>query len=432
MNRLLIKNGTVVRPQGCEPLDILAEDGVIVKIGKKLDAEGAEILDAAGLHVFPGLVDMHCHLREPGFEGKEEIRTGTAAAAKGGFTSVCCMPNTAPVNDNSSVTSFIKMRAEDAGFAKVYPIGAVSKGLMGKELAEMDQMRRFGAVAFSDDGCPVSSGVLMKNAMQYAAGMGMVVISHCEDLDLVDDGAMNEGLTASILGLRGNPTVAENAMIAREILLAEYLGVPVHIAHVSNGAGIQLIREAKARGVKVTCETCPHYFSLNDEACMGYNTLAKVNPPLRSEADRLAVIEGLLDGTIDAIATDHAPHGADAKNCEFDRAANGLIGFETAFALAVTHLVKPGQLTLERLCELMSANPARILSLPAGRLEAGAACDLTLADLEERWVFTEAEIESKSKNTPFLGAELTGRVRHTVAGGRILVRDAKVQKKEEA
>lgn len=431
MKKLLVKNGTLVRPKGCERLDLLAVDGVVAKIGTGLDAEGAEVLDAAGLYVFPGFVDLHCHLREPGFESKEEIATGTAAAVKGGFTSVCCMPNTSPVNDNSSVTSFIKMRAKEAGLSKVYPIGAISKGLKGEELAPMDQMRRFGAVAFSDDGGPVTSGTLMKNAMQYAAGLGMTVISHCEDLDLVDGGAMNEGFTASVLGLRGNPTVAENVMIARELLLAEYLGVSVHIAHVSSGTGVQLIREAKARGVKATCETCPHYFSLTDEACMDYNTLAKVNPPLRSEADRLAVIEGLRDGTIDVIATDHAPHGADSKNCEFDRAANGLIGFETAFALGVTHLVKPGHLTIERLCELMSAAPAQVLSLPAGRLEEGAACDLTIADLEEEWTFTEDEIESKSKNSPFLGAGLTGRVRHTVVDGRIVVRDAKVKRTRE-
>ncbi len=308
--KILIKNATLVNsdkalPQGNQ--DILVEDGKITRIASGIAEKADRVIDAKGMHAFPGLIDMHCHLRDPGFEYKDDIAHGVRSAVAGGFTAIACMPNTAPVNDNKTVTAYIRLTAMEQGCARVYPIGSVSKGQKGQELAEMAELKTAGVVAYSDDGHPVENPALMKKAMEYASMFGAPVISHCEDLELTEGGLMNEGYTATMLGLRGAPSAAEVLMVSRDVILAEYTGAPVHIAHVSTARSVDIIRQAKARGVNVTCETCPHYFSLTEEACEGFDTMAKVNPPLRSEEDRLAIIEGLRDGTIDAIVTDHAP-----------------------------------------------------------------------------------------------------------------------------
>ena len=311
----LIKNGHIIDVKtGIDGIfDLLVENGKIVHIEKDMDPEGCEIIDAEGKYVLPGLVDAHCHLRDPGFEYKEDIVSGTRSAAKGGFTSVACMPNTIPVIDSEAVVKYILKKAKKEGYVNVYPIGAISKGLKGEELAEIGELKFAGAVAVSDDGKPVRNPALMKKAMQYASMFDIAVISHCEDTDLAEDGVMNEGYTSTVLGLRGVPAAAEETMVARELILSEYLGIPIHIAHVSTALSVELIRNAKKRGVKVTCETCPHYFSLTEEACMGYDTNAKVNPPLRTALDVEAIIRGIVDDTTDIIATDHAPHHIDEK-----------------------------------------------------------------------------------------------------------------------
>ncbi len=400
--------------------DIVIEGCRIVKIAdaKTQNDSNAEVIDGTGLVAFPGLIDMHCHLREPGLEYKEDIESGTKSAKAGGFTGVACMPNTKPVVDNSAIVRAITSRAKEVGSVKVYPIGAISKGLQGQELAEMGDMQEAGIVAVSDDGRPVSSSSLMKKAMMYAAQFNLPVISHCEDLDLVDDGYMNEGYTATVLGLRGNPWASETNMVSRELILAEYLNVPVHIAHVSAKLSVELIREAKARGVQVTCETCPHYFTLTEEAVGNYDTNAKVNPPLRAKEDLEAIIAGLQDGTIDCIATDHAPHHVDEKRVEFAQAANGLVGFETAFGLSYTYLVETGKLTLSQLAEKMSLNPGLILGVGT-RLAEGECADITVVDLNQEYTVEVAKFLSKSKNSPYDGWKLKGRVVHTIVDGRI-------------
>ncbi len=400
--------------------DIVIEGRRIVKIAeaKTQNDSNAEVMDCTGLTAFPGLIDMHCHLREPGLEYKEDIESGTKSAKAGGFTGVACMPNTKPVVDNSAIVRAITSRAKEVGGVKVYPIGAISKGLQGQELAEMGDMQEAGIVAVSDDGRPVSSSSLMKKAMMYAAQFNLPVISHCEDLDLVDDGYMNEGYTATVLGLRGNPWASETNMVSRELILAEYLNVPVHIAHVSAKLSVELIREAKARGVQVTCETCPHYFTLTEEAVGNYDTNAKVNPPLRTKEDLEAIIAGLQDGTIDCIATDHAPHHVDEKRVEFAQAANGLVGFETAFGLSYTYLVETGKLTLAQLVEKMSLNPGLILGVGT-RLEEGECADITVVDLNKEYTVRVADFLSKSKNSPYDGWNLKGSVVHTIVDGRI-------------
>ena len=398
--------------------DIVIDNGRIVKIAEANSQTGEDVIDCTGLTAFPGLIDMHCHLREPGLEYKEDIASGTKAAKAGGFTAVACMPNTKPVVDNSAIVRAIKSRADEVGSVKVYPIGAISKGLQGQELAEMGDMQEAGIVAVSDDGRPVSSSSMMKKAMMYAAQFNLPVISHCEDLDLVDDGYMNEGYTATVLGLRGNPWASETNMVSRELILAEYLNVPVHIAHVSAKLSVELIREAKARGVQVTCETCPHYFTLTDEAVGNYDTNAKVNPPLRSQEDVEAIIEGLKDGTIDCIATDHAPHHVDEKRVEFAQAANGMVGFETAFGLSYKYLVETGALTLSQLVEKMSLNPGMILGVGT-RLAAGECADITVVDLNKAYTVEVAKFLSKSKNSPYDGWKLKGSVVYTIVDGRI-------------
>ena len=413
MNRIEIKN--VKKFDTDEKVSIYIENGVFVD---SLSSEAEKVIDGEGLTVFPGLVDMHCHLREPGFEYREDIKTGTASAAKGGFSSVCCMPNTNPVCDNAAVVEGILRKAELVGSCNVFPIGAASKGLAGKEISEMGLMKEAGIVAVSDDGKPIATANLLKKVLEDASDFDIPVLNHCEEMS-ISEGAMNEGAISTSLGLRGIPAIAEEIMISRDIQTAEYLDMPIHICHVSTAKGIDIIRQAKKRGVKVTCETCPHYFSLTEEACINYDTNFKMNPPLRTEKDRLAVIEGLKDGTIDCIVTDHAPHHIDEKDIEFSLANNGIIGFETAFAVGYTYLVKPGYLTLAELTEKMTVNPSKILKLGRGTLDTGMPADLMLADLGASFVYTKEEILSKATNSPYIGNTLDGRVKLTITGGKI-------------
>lgn len=423
MMKRLIRGGRVIDPsQGIDGVfDLLIADGVIVKIAERIEEADAEVIDAAGLCVLPGLVDIHCHLRDPGFEYKEDIATGTRSAAAGGFTSICCMPNTSPVNDCAAVTRYILERAKTVGSGvNVYPIGAISKGLKGAELAEIGTMKAAGIVAISDDGRPVVNANLLKLALIYADHFDVPIVSHSEDLDLTDGGVMNEGYMSTLLGLRGTTRAAEEVMIARDILVAEAYGKRIHLCHVSTKGGVQLVREAKARGVRVTAETAPHYIGATDAWVQDYDTNTRVNPPLRTEEDRLAVIAGLVDGTLDCIATDHAPHHADEKNVEYPLAASGMVGFETAFAICYTELVEKGFMDMSRLVSLMTANPARILNLPAGTLAPGARADVTLADIGARWTVDAEKLHSKSKNTPFDGRTYTGRVKKTLCGGQTI------------
>lgn len=418
---MIIKNADVVLKEGVKRLDIRVENGVIAELAQHIAGEG---IDCTGLTVLPGLIDMHVHLREPGFEKKEDIASGSAAAVKGGFTQICCMPNTRPVADNKVVISYIVHRAKEVNLCKVHPIGAITEGQKGENLAAIGAMKAAGAVALSEDGKSVVNTNLMANAMLYAADFGLKCLCHCEDASLVDGGVVNEGYYSTLTGLKGSIRAAEDIVIAREILLAESLSLPVHICHVSTYSGVQLIREAKARGVQVTAETCPHYFTLTDEVIAGFDTNTKVNPPIREERDRLAVIEGLKDGTLDCIVTDHAPHHFDDKNVEYALAAFGISGLETSFALSYTQLVRDGALTLGQLADRMSAAPAAILNLRGGAIEAGAPADLTVVDLNERWTIDPAQFVSKGKNTPFAGRQVYGRVKYTLVDGDIRYREA--------
>jgi len=419
--KILIKNGHIIDPANKvdEMLDILVSDGKIAKLGKpgSLSADNAQVIDAAGRLVVPGLIDMHVHLREPGFEYKETIATGTAAAKAGGFTSICCMPNTNPVNDNRSITEFILSQARDAA-ARVYPIGAITKGSKGEELAEMGELHAAGCFAVSDDGKPVMNASMMRRALEYSKIFDMLIISHCEDSSLSGTGVMNEGVVSTALGLRGIPRAAEDVMTARDISLAELTGGRLHIAHVSTAGSVRMIRDAKARGVKVTAETCPHYFTLTDEAVRGYNTMAKMNPPLRTADDVAAIKQGLKDGTIDAIVTDHAPHGMDEKSGEFDYAPFGIVGLETSLGLTLK-LVNDGILTLSDLVTRMSTAPARILKSNGGTLSAAAVADITIIDPNLEWTVDASQFKSKSKNTPFNGWKLKGKAVQTMVGGRL-------------
>ena len=419
---LLIKNGRVIDPsQGIDDtLDVAVENGLVKEIGKGLKAPaGAEIIDAAGKYVVPGLVDMHVHLRDPGLEYKEDIVSGTRAAAAGGFTSVACMPNTKPVIDNKAVASYIIAKSRAEGFANVFPIGSITYGSNGERLAEMGELKESGCVAVSDDGRPVVNAELMRRALEYARGMGILVISHAEDLSLVGEGVMNEGFTSTELGLKGIPSVAEDIATARDVMLAEYTRSPLHIAHVSTRGSLRIIREAKGRGVQVTCETAPHYFSLTDDAVRGYNTNAKMNPPLREADDVAAVKEALKDGTIDAIATDHAPHHIDEKDVEFNVAMNGIVGLETSLPLSLK-LVEEKVLTLPQLIEKMACKPASILGIDRGTLKAGAVADITVIDPAAEWTVTAENLASKSKNSPWLGEKMKGGAAYTILGGKIV------------
>jgi dihydroorotase len=401
-----------------EKLDILVSDGKIAKLGKpgSISGNGVEVIDAAGKLLVPGLIDMHVHLREPGFEYKETIATGTAAAKAGGFTSVCCMPNTNPVNDNRSVTDFICAQAKDAG-ANVYPIAAITKGSKGEELTEMAELHAAGCRAISDDGKPVMNAAMMRRAMEYSRIFDLLVISHCEDSSLSGKGVMNEGTVSTELGLRGIPRAAEDVMTGRDISLAELTGCRLHIAHVSTSGSVELIRAAKARGVKVTSETCPHYFTLTDEAVRGYNTMAKMNPPLRTAEDVAAIKKALQDGTIDVIATDHAPHAMDEKSGEFDYAPFGIVGLETALGLALK-LVSEKVITVADAITKLSLNPARLMKLNRGTLSVGADADITIIDPDLEWTVDASKFRSKSKNTPFNGWKLKGKAIQTLVQGR--------------
>ena len=419
MNKLLIKGGTVVFSDRCKQCDVLLEGKKIIKIAKNVEDKEARVIDATGLHVFPGLIDMHVHLREPGFEYKEDIASGSAAAVRGGFTQVCCMPNTQPVCDNAAVVGYIIARSKEVGLCKVRPIGAITKDEKGETLAEIGKMKDAGAVAVSDDGRPVSNARIMRLAMEYASDFGMLCLSHCEDKDLVDGGVVNEGYNSTLAGLKGIPRAAEEIMLAREIILAETLGKRVHICHVSTKGGVQLLREAKARGVQVTAETCPHYFTLTDDVVMSYDANTKVNPPIREAEDVEAIKEGLKDGTLDCIVTDHAPHHRDEKMVEYNLAAFGISGIETSFSLSYTYLVKSGVLTLPQLAQRMSENPAAILHLEGGKVEEGGVADLMLADLSGSYVIDSKDFLSKGKNTPFNGSEVYGRVKATIVDGKV-------------
>ena len=422
MKTLKLTGGEVVNPAGEKKgrLDILIEGTVIKAIGADL-GEADETIDVSGKAIFPGFIDIHCHLREPGQEYKEDIMSGTRAAAKGGYTAVCCMPNTLPVMDNASVCALVMAKARNA-YTKVYPVGAVTKGLAGKELTEMGELAEMGCVAFSDDGRPIENGAVMRSAMQYAQTYGTFIMVHEECLDLKGTGVMNESFNATVLGLPGIPRAAEETMIARDLLLAESSGLHVHIQHVSTRGGVELIRAAKQRGVNVTCESAPHYFSADDSACFGYDTNAKVNPPLRTPDDVAAVKQGLLDGTIDAIATDHAPHHSDEKDIEFALAAFGISGFETAFSLTVTNLTEDK----DTLARLLSVNPANIIGKPGGVIAQGGPADLTVADMEAEYTFTKESMLSKGKNSPFIGQTLRGMVTHTLVDGQLIYSGGKI------
>ena len=426
---LLIRNGRVVDPaNGVDgPADVLMRDGLVVRVGRGLEAPpGTEVVDAAGRVVAPGFIDIHVHLREPGYEHKETVATGTRAAAAGGFTAVACMANTDPVNDTRSVTDLILARARAEGVVRVFPIGAVTRGLEGAELAELGELAEAGCVAYSDDGRPVMSSALYRRALEYAHAFGKPVISHAEDAGLAEGGVMHEGVVATELGLRGIPAAAEEIMVARDIALAELTGQRVHIAHVSTAAAVRLLRDAKARGVPVTGEVTPHHLILTDEALRTYDTNAKMAPPLRAKRDVEACREALADGTLDAIATDHAPHATTDKEVELDRAANGIVGLETAVALCLTHLVRERVLDLGTLVARLTAGPARVLDLPGGHLTPGAPGDLTLLDLDREHTIEPARFYSKSRNTPFAGWRCIGAPWMTIVGGRVVMRDGVV------
>jgi dihydroorotase len=417
--KLLVREARVVDPsQGLDRVcDLLIEDGRIGGIGESISGEGASVLDARGLVAVPGLLDMHVHLREPGFEYKETIASGTAAAAAGGFTAVASMANTQPVNDCASVTEYILKKAAVTGKARVHPVGATTKAIAGRELAEIGEMVAAGAVAISDDGRPVCDPNVMRRAMEYAKMFGIAIIEHCETLELHPGGVMNEGYWSTALGLRGIPRASEEIAVARNIRLAELTGARLHIAHLSTAGALRSVREAKARGLSVTCEVTPHHLLLTDERVSSYDTQAKMKPPLTTEGDRQALLEGLSDGAVDAIATDHAPHHQDEKDDDFDSAPFGIVGLETAVSLCLDRLVGPGIISLSRMVELLSSGPARILRVEGGTLAPGSRADVTLLDLERPFRVEPQSFLSKGRSTPFAGWELTGRAVRTIVGG---------------
>ena len=412
---LLIKNCFV----GKDKCDIAIEGNRVAKVGKNIKGNFDEVIEADGLTALPAFIDMHVHLREPGFEYKEDIASGSAAAVAGGFSTVCCMPNTKPVTDNRYIVKYIVDRAKEVDLAKVYPIGAITVGLKGEVMAEMGSMKEAGAIAMSDDGQPVTTAQMMRLALEYAKDYDLLLCSHCEEKSLINEGVVNEGENATKAGLKGIPSCAEDIMISREIILAEMLDTKVHIWHVSTASGVQLIREAKARGVKVSCETCPHYIAGTDALILDYNTNSKVNPPMRTEKDRQAILAGIADGTIDVIATDHAPHHYEDKNVDFSMAANGISGLESAFALSYTYLVDSGVISLDKLVEVMSKKPAKLLGLESGSLQVGGLADITLVDLDKKFKIDAKKFKSKGKNTPFDKWEVKGKVQSTIVEGKV-------------
>ena len=420
---LLIRNGRVVDPANSTDAvqDVLITGDRVERVGPDLPPPAAAtVLDATGKIVCPGFIDIHVHLREPGYEYKETVATGTRAAAAGGFTAVCCMANTHPVNDNRSITDYIRARAAVEGVVRVYPIGAVTRGLGGEELAELAELAEAGCVAFSDDGKCVMNAALYRRAMEYTLPFGAPVISHAEDHHLSRGASMHEGVVSTELGVAGAPAAAEDIMVARDILLAELTGAHVHIAHLSTAGAVRLVRDAKARGVRVTAEVTPHHLLLTEDAVRTFDANAKMNPPLRSKHDTEVLLEALVDGTIDCIATDHAPHAGSEKEGEFDRAAFGIVGLETAVGLMLDRLVRPGALPLATLISRLSRDPARLLGLPGGHLAPGAPADVTILDPAAEWTVDPARFQSRSRNTPFGGWPVTGRPWKTIVGGGIV------------
>jgi dihydroorotase len=422
MEKLLIVSGRVIDPAaGLDRVtDVLVVDGRIAGVGANLDAQGAERFDATGLVVAPGFIDMHVHLREPGFEHTETIETGSRAAAAGGFTSICAMPNTKPVNDSPTVTSYIIERALRTAVVNVFPIGAITKGSAGEELAAIGSMKKEGAVAISDDGRPVMNSSVMRRAMEFARAYDIPVIDHCEDLNLSAGGDMHEGLQSTRLGLRGIPGAAEDVMVARDIILSELTGAKFHVAHVSTRRSIDMVARAKAKGLHVTCEATPHHFALADEDMAPYDSNYKMKPPLRARCDTGAVIDGIAAGIVDAIATDHAPHAGSEKMQEFERCPFGIIGLETAVGLALEILVHTGRISLARMVELFTIGPARVLGIGRGRLSPGAPADITILDTDIGWTYDVNQSFSKSKNTPFDGRSFRGGPVATIVGGKLV------------
>lgn len=426
--KLLIKSGRIINPaQGFDAVaDLLIENGHITQMGENLNAADAEVFDAKGLVVAPGLIDMHVHLREPGLEAKEDIVSGTRAAAAGGFTTIACMPNTKPVVDSSIVVSGIIQRAQYEGVVNVKVIGALSKGQEGKELAEIGDMIFTGAVAISDDGSSLNNNSLLKTGLEYTSIFDCPVITHSEDESLVEDGVMHEGAVSAMLGMKGRPAVAEDIAVARDIMLAEYADAKIHIAHVSSKGAVELIRQAKKKGIKVTAEATPHHLTLTDEAVKSFDTATKVNPPLRSADHVAALIEGLQDGTIDAIATDHAPHAFEEKDMEYKQAPPGFTGMETALGVVLTSLYHTGKLTLLELIERMSTAPARILGLEAGELKVGRAADITIFDADAEWIVDSSKFYTKGKHTPFNKKSLKGKAVATIVKGKFVMQNGEV------
>ncbi len=426
---ILIKGGHVIDPGRFVGIaDVLIEKGKIAAVGPNLSSPvDARTIRANGKLVMPGLVDLHVHFREPGFEYKETIQSGSAAAVAGGFTTVCCMPNTNPVNDNQAVTEFIVERARLAGLASVLPIGAITKGSEGKELAEIGDLRRSGCVAISDDGKPVMNSLVMRRAMEYALAFDLTVVDHCEDLHLAECGCMNEGLVSTELGLPGIPAAAEDVMVARNLSLSELTGARLHLAHISTAGSVRMVREAKGRGIHVTAEACPHHFLLTEELVRGYNTHAKMNPPLRTWTDVQAIKEGLRDGTIDVIATDHAPHATQEKQQDFTEAPFGIIGLETALPLTLG-LVEEGVLSLEQAVQKLTSAPAAAFGLKKGTLAVGADADVVIVDQQEQWEVDPSKFRSKSRNTPFAGWKVKGRVNTTIVDGRVVFETGSVER----
>ncbi len=424
MSRICIKNGRVMDPaSGHDAIaDVLIADGKIAAIGIALDTTGAEVFDATGMIVAPGFIDMHVHLREPGMEHSETIESGGRAAAAGGFTTVCCMPNTSPVNDSPVVTTYIIERARRLSPVNVYPIGAITKGSLGEELAAIGAMKQAGIVAISDDGRPVMNARVMRRAMESAKAFGLPVINHCEDLNLSAGGDMHEGFESVRMGLRGIPACSEDVMVARDILLAEVTGAKYHVAHISARHSVEMVRYAKARGLDVTTEVCPHHFTLADTDILPYDSNFKMKPPLRSCFDVEAVTEGLADGAIDVIATDHAPHPGSEKMQEFERCPFGITGLETAIGLSLEQLVHKGRISLMRMIEMFTVNPDRILKLGKGRLVAGAVADITIFDTDRAWTFDINKSQSKSRNTPFHGREFRGGQVAAIVNGQFVWR----------
>lgn len=423
MNALLITGGRLIDPsQNLDAVgDLLLVDGKVAQVGGKIAAPaGAQTFDAEGLVVAPGMIDVHVHLREPGREDVETVATGAHSAVAGGFTAVCAMPNTKPVTDNQATVGFVKRQGEAAGFARVYPYGAISLGQQGETLAEFGEMVAAGAVAFSDDGKPVENSHLMRTALEYAMTFGVPVVEHCEVMSLAHGGSMNEGVVSARLGLKGIPAEAEEIDVARCILLAKRTGGHVHLCHLSTKGSVDLVRWGKAQGINVTSEVCSHHISLTEDAVEGYNTNAKMNPPLRTKVDVEALQQGLKDGTIDLLVTDHAPHHYDEKEREFADAPNGIVGLETALGVNITYLVETGILTLNDLVLRMSCLPAKIFHLPGGTLKAGSIADVTVFDPKKKWVVNPKAFKSKGRNTPYGGHTLTGQAICTVVGGKIV------------